>query len=226
MKRRGFTLIELLVVIAIIAILAAILFPVFARAREKARQTSCLSNMKQLALAVLMYAQDYDERLQMQYHVAAGGDVQELLEPWGRSFWFVPLEPYLKNEQILQCPSGQYDYIYGQVGGSSVRLYKDVDYGWNYNLVYLQPVKLAQITEPASTIMLVEQEASLGYGRWFNEADAGSKHMPWRHSQHNEGSNYALHDGHCKWVSNARVPHGSYTPPYAKRDFRMDPSWP
>ncbi len=63
MKHRGFTLIELLVVIAIIAILAAILFPVFARAREKARQTSCLSNVKQLGLGFLMYAQDYDERL-------------------------------------------------------------------------------------------------------------------------------------------------------------------
>lgn len=63
MKEKGFTLIELLVVIAIIAILAAILFPVFARAREKARQTSCLSNLKQLALGVLMYTQDYDEIL-------------------------------------------------------------------------------------------------------------------------------------------------------------------
>jgi prepilin-type N-terminal cleavage/methylation domain-containing protein len=68
MKTRGFTLIELLVVIAIIAILAAILFPVFARAREKARQTSCLSNVKQLTLGILMYAQDYDERLPFGYN--------------------------------------------------------------------------------------------------------------------------------------------------------------
>ncbi len=226
MIRRGFTLIELLVVIAIIAILAAILFPVFARAREKARQTSCLSNMKQIALGVLMYAQDYDEHLPMQYHVALGSDVQELLEPWGRSFWFVPIEPYLKNEQILQCPSGQYDYIYGQVGSGSVRIYKDVDYGWNYMFCYIQPVKLARIREPASIILLVEQEATLPYGRWFNEADAGSKNYIWRYAQHNGGANYALCDGHCKWVSGASVPHASYEPPYAKQDFRMDPDWP
>ena len=68
MKRRGFTLIELLVVIAIIAILAAILFPVFARAREKARQTSCLSNLKQVGLASNMYLQDYDERLVIEFY--------------------------------------------------------------------------------------------------------------------------------------------------------------
>ncbi len=65
--RRGFTLIELLVVIAIIAILAAILFPVFAKAREKARQSSCLSNMKQIVLGTMQYAQDYDERLPMRW---------------------------------------------------------------------------------------------------------------------------------------------------------------
>ena len=87
--RRGFTLIELLVVIAIIAILAAILFPVFAKAREKARQSSCLSNVKQLGLAMMQYAQDYDERLPM---YADGGY---------RYNWDVAIEPYLKNSQVL-----------------------------------------------------------------------------------------------------------------------------
>jgi len=226
--KRGFTLIELLVVIAIIAILAAILFPVFARAREKARQTSCLSNMKQLGLAVLMYAGDYDERLPMQHHVSDTSDASRLLRPEGNCFWFVRIEPYILNEQVLQCPSGGYDYIYGQAAGasSSEKLYKDVDYGWNYNFCYTQPVKLANITEPANVIMLVEQEGTLPYGRWFNQADAGSKNYVWRYAQHNDGSNYTLCDGHAKWVSAQRVPHGSYDPPYASRDFRMDPDWP
>ena len=89
--RRGFTLIELLVVIAIIAILAAILFPVFARAREKARQTSCLSNVKQLGFALLCYMQDNDE-------VA-------LRHLNGTIFWPAMLHPYIKNTQVLNCPS-------------------------------------------------------------------------------------------------------------------------
>src|SRR6056297_1745410 len=94
--RRGFTLIELLVVIAIIAILAAILFPVFARAREKARQSACLSNVKQIGLGFMMYAQDYDERLCPSY--LAGN-------PDSNNRWDEMLQPYLKNEQILRCPS-------------------------------------------------------------------------------------------------------------------------
>jgi prepilin-type N-terminal cleavage/methylation domain-containing protein/prepilin-type processing-associated H-X9-DG protein len=99
MRRAGFTLIELLVVIAIIAILAAILFPVFAKAREKAQQTSCLSNVKQLTLAVLMYAQDYDDTLPM--------------GAWDLSRWYLDIEPYTKNTQILACPTTSYDRGYG-----------------------------------------------------------------------------------------------------------------
>ena len=99
--RRGrgasaFTLIELLVVIAIIAILAAILFPVFAQAREKARQASCLSNMKQIGLGILMYVQDYDNTMPCTLDN----------EPY---VFTTRLNPYLKNRQILKCPSSSYD---------------------------------------------------------------------------------------------------------------------
>jgi len=96
-RGRGFTLIELLVVIAIIAILAAILFPVFARAREKARQTSCLSNVKQLDLAAMMYAQDYDELLPCDYYACNSSTTHARLVG--------QILPYMKNQQILYCPS-------------------------------------------------------------------------------------------------------------------------
>ena len=95
----GFTLIELLVVIAIIAILAAILFPVFAQAREKARQISCLSNLKQIGLATMMYVQDYDETYPCGWHPAPGGDA------W-RSMWRMCLQPYI---QRFGNPNDAYD---------------------------------------------------------------------------------------------------------------------
>jgi len=103
-SKKGFTLIELLVVIAIIAILAAILFPVFARAREKARQTACLSNLKQLALGVIMYASDWDERAPGTGHpwaIYSGG-------PWPvdkYTLWQINIYPYVKNRQLYICPS-------------------------------------------------------------------------------------------------------------------------
>src|ERR1051326_5407593 len=105
-RREGFTLIELLVVIAIIAILAAILFPVFAQAREKARQATCTSNLKQLGNAMLMYIQDYDETFPFvpgsNQAVSAGVD-------WGKDTWvyndvYVLLQPYVKNYKVFYCP--------------------------------------------------------------------------------------------------------------------------
>src|SRR5690606_25468617 len=95
--KTAFTLIELLVVIAIIAILASILFPVFARARENARRASCMSNMKQIGLGIMMYAQDHDNRL-MQYN---GGNRRGGETP----YYHEAIQPYLKSYQIFRCPS-------------------------------------------------------------------------------------------------------------------------
>ena len=97
--RSGFTLIELLVVIAIIAILAAILFPVFAQAREKARQSSCMSNLKQVAISLNMYTQDYDEKFPLA-HVEGR---------WENSGWILAIAPYLKNYGVLRCTSDPLD---------------------------------------------------------------------------------------------------------------------
>jgi prepilin-type N-terminal cleavage/methylation domain-containing protein/prepilin-type processing-associated H-X9-DG protein len=105
-SRRGFTLIELLVVIAIIAILAAILFPVFAQARSKARQATCVSNLKQLGNAMLMYVQDYDETFP--YVPGATNAVNGSVD-WGKDTWvyndvYVVLQPYVKNFKVFFCP--------------------------------------------------------------------------------------------------------------------------
>ena len=127
MSRRGFTLIELLVVIAIIALLAAILFPVFAKAREKARQTQCLSNIKQLALAVLMYANDHDEFLPPTVHGTPSDPAIPLLAEcanmpgsspinWNRCWnWVNGVYPYIRNRGLYACPSyaGNYTNIVG-----------------------------------------------------------------------------------------------------------------
>ncbi len=108
-RQRGFTLIELLVVIAIIAILAAILFPVFARARENARRASCQSNMKQIGLGMLQYGQDYDEKLVKAWR----GSANTASDGTDKYKWMDAIFPYVKSEQIFNCPSHSFASPYG-----------------------------------------------------------------------------------------------------------------
>ncbi|MEZ8221407.1 prepilin-type N-terminal cleavage/methylation domain-containing protein/prepilin-type processing-associated H-X9-DG domain-containing protein [Candidatus Fervidibacteria bacterium JGI MDM2 JNZ-1-D12] len=162
--RVGFTLIELLVVIAIIAILAAILFPVFSRAREKARQSSCLSNLRQSATAVGQYVQDYDEAFPMSVYLALNASAQPCaLTMLGA------IEPYIKNRQIYQCPSEpralNVDAAFRALGlpGGECGGFEYGSYMFNYAvfedgdlppvLKGVPPIRLAEIQFPTETGM-------------------------------------------------------------------------
>jgi prepilin-type N-terminal cleavage/methylation domain-containing protein/prepilin-type processing-associated H-X9-DG protein len=216
--RRGFTLIELLVVIAIIAILAAILFPVFARAREKARQASCLSNVKQMGVAVLMYAQDYDE-----IYVDARW--------WGTApnnyFWCDRIGPYMKNTQLFVCPSHKGDVCAtGTCSNHNAHVrYPNLGYGYNhYHIAYpngfvgLSNRPLADVMSPASVFLLMDFRCY--YTATTSSVDLSKN----EYNKHNEGTNVCFADGHAKWRKWADLKYGTSayttTPHYVEFDYR------
>jgi prepilin-type N-terminal cleavage/methylation domain-containing protein len=147
-RKAGFTLIELLVVIAIIAILAAILFPVFARARESARRSACLSNMKQVALGLNMYAQDYDERFPV--HIVTTGTSGQDVANYStstRTIWINATMPYVKNTGIWWCPSATPHATAPPIGPS------DSNYYYNG---HCSGKSLAAVEFPADSVLFAE----------------------------------------------------------------------
>jgi prepilin-type N-terminal cleavage/methylation domain-containing protein len=226
-RRRAFTLIELLVVIAIIAILAAILFPVFAQAREKARQTACTSNMKQVSSAAIMYAQDYDEVLPFQGNPAnLRADIGNYTSsPF--AVWINGLQPYVKNAGVWVCPSSVKHPTVPPVAPN------DTNYWING---HASGKALAAIPLPADSILFVEWKYRLpntgqrpywngtcppatqgGTGSgcpdtWHPNSEWGSNHVVGDAAQSGigaraniRGAPYPYVDGHVKFMRTSQV---------------------
>jgi prepilin-type N-terminal cleavage/methylation domain-containing protein/prepilin-type processing-associated H-X9-DG protein len=218
-SRRGFTLIELLVVIAIIAILAAILFPVFARAREAARTSSCLSNTKQMGSAVMMYCQDYDEIFPWMWQGGAGSAWVHIPEGETASSnyytWAEYIMPYIKNKAVFQCPS--FKRTQAQMP------YATLPFSYNYNGAAGLGVSgsaMASVEAPSTTVLLYDGQGTMDC--WWYAPDhaslisgisvanpASASPVAWPQAtmdsvrRHNSGVNVAFADGHSKWVNKA-----------------------
>ena len=209
--RRGFTLIELLVVIAIIAILAAILFPVFAQAREKARQSVCLSNNKQIGTAMMMYVQDYDEMFPSQSYngttnAALGGQPVDgmpvvgsgIVNSFGWNYKDRVL-PYTKNQQIWLCPTNK-------PNGALRTAAPNMGYHMNGNVFTPQGLSVAAMVAPANLMIMRESGQGFVFNRAYLRPIPGlcddtpayetnaANFMP-----HSKGYNIAFGDGHAKW---------------------------
>ena len=210
--RSAFTLIELLVVIAIIAILAAILFPVFARARENARRSSCQSNLKQVGLGILQYVQDYDERYPAT-HWDVDSNNAAFPSAGNERGWSWNVQPYVKSTQLFQCPSEtneQLTAISDTTGQATVGF---TDYIYNRAMGEISAssktgIAAAQLTFPANTVMVVEN-ASTSAGQSTDGVTTtgvpGQARLrqtaaePGAAQRHLDGSNFLFTDGHVKW---------------------------
>lgn len=215
-KRRAFTLIELLVVIAIIAILAAILFPVFGRARENARRSTCQSNLKQIGLGYHQYVQDYDDRFPPSLGGTGVGGDRHIIPP--TAGWMGTLQPYVKSVQIFQCPSEP------KKVGADAAGYNQSDYMGNQNLLDPKnplacssalysgaPAPLSVLAASANTILAHDwvgadtDESTTGPGGCRPYTGTGYPTYATALVQHLDGCNYAFTDGHVKWLKSDAI---------------------
>ena len=219
-RRKAFTLIELLVVIAIIAIIAAILFPVFAQAREKARQTACMSNLRQIGTATLMYAQDYDEQM-------IGTDLGDAPE----YFWGDMIQPYMKNRQILDCPSSPNKTKFSDPNPPSWPQGISAEWSYNYAVNDIRDSAgarlgaahqaLAAFNNPADTLLIVDgwpapSEPAADEERhevaWvWGQRDAIHRPLDDGSPRHQGGFNFVACDGHAKTRKRDQRPDGTFS---------------
>jgi prepilin-type N-terminal cleavage/methylation domain-containing protein/prepilin-type processing-associated H-X9-DG protein len=226
LKSAAFTLIELLVVIAIIAILAAILFPVFAQAREKARQTSCLSNLKQIGTGMMMYVQDYEETYPCGYQWSSSSN--------GGQGWAGQVWPYIKSPGVFTCPSDTSIPEANQLA---------ISYAYNQNLATglwdsVESKALPRLTAPANIVCLLEvtegyisgtngvpttpeTHSPTAYGWPYRGPYGANKYATGNlgvafasptytvNPAHNGGSNWLACDGHAKWLKGGAISNGT-----------------
>jgi len=199
-RRLGFTLIELLVVVAIISVLAAILFPVFARARENARRASCMSNMKQIGLAVMQYTQDYDERYPQ---LQANALPYTTPDSTGHKSVYAMLYPYTKSYELLACTNAP-----DQTGGYApdYAAHDAGSYPLNTMIFNSAGVSMAAVSQPAARVMIDEigkvervvrsypTYSSPGYVNWLGTPESAPVDQ-----NHFDGGNLLFADGHVKW---------------------------
>ena len=205
-SRRGFTLIELLVVIAIIAILAAMLFPTFARAREKARQVACMSNIRQIGLAFSMYYEDY-HRLPWD-DLTVGGLPEGTAPTWT---WRLMLQPYINNTQIFVCPTAP---DLNQFDGTFPDYFQDAGYAinhvhWDNDLgTSAEPPPghtMEEIKHPAETVLITDFTGDYAINAYGTQAH-GFVRTDRAATRHNGGCNYLFCDGHVKKLVPTAVP--------------------